>query len=112
MLAVGIFPNGSYGAGWNLAVDDAGNPVEMLGLLYGGTGQFLAQLAGVVVIWTVMFGFAFLFFKIQSALTGGIRVSEEEELGGVDIPEMGVLAYPEFTGPSLEANEPPVISRV
>ncbi len=111
VLAVGIFPDGSYGAGWNGAVDSAGEPVEMLGLIYGGTGQFLAQLAGVVVIWTVMFGLAYTFFKIQNSLTkGGIRVSEEEELLGVDIPEMGVLAYPEFTGPAIEADEEPVSS--
>ena len=111
VLAVGIFPDGSYGAGWNGAVDSAGAPVEMLGLIYGGTGQFLAQLAGVVVIWTVMFGLAYTFFKIQNSWTnGGIRVSEEEELLGVDIPEMGVLAYPEFTGPAIEADEETVSS--
>ena len=107
VLAVGIFPDGSYGNGWNLAVDSAGEPVEMLGLIYGGTGQFLAQLAGVVTIWTVMFGLAYLFFKLQDVITkGGIRVSEEEELGGIDIPEMGVLAYPEFTGSAPTTREP------
>ena len=112
VLAVGIFPDGSYGAGWNLAVDDAGEPVEMLGLIYGGTGQILAQLAGVVVIWTVMFGLAYLFFTLQNVITkGGIRVSEEEELGGIDIPEMGVHAYPEFTA-SGAAKEPPLTSGV
>jgi hypothetical protein len=41
--------------------------------------------------------FAFAFFKIQNAIMkGGIRPTEEVELGGVDLPEMGVLAYPEF----------------
>ncbi len=29
---------------------------------------------------------------------GGIRSSEEDELVGLDLPEMGVLAYPEFGG--------------
>ncbi len=113
VLAVGIFPDGSYGAGWNGAVDSAGEPVEMLGLIHGGTGQFLAQLTGAVVIWTVMFGFAYLFFKIQNGLTkGGIRVSEEEELLGLDIPEMGVLAYPDFTGPALDADEESISSSI
>jgi len=75
-------------------VDSDGNPVEIIGLLYGGTGQFQSQLAGVVVIWTVMFGLAYLFWKLQDVITkGGIRVSEEDEQGGIDIPEMGVLAY-------------------
>jgi ammonia channel protein AmtB len=27
---------------------------------------------------------------------GGIRSSEEDEINGLDIPEMGVAAYPEF----------------
>ena len=52
---------------------------------------------GVVVIWTVIFGIAFAFFKIQNALMkGGIRPPAEEELEGMDMPEMGALAYPEF----------------
>jgi hypothetical protein len=46
-----------------------------------------------------MFGIVYAFFKIQNALTkGGIRPSEEDELVGLDLPEMGVLAYPEFAG--------------
>jgi Amt family ammonium transporter len=49
------------------------------------------------MIWTVLFGIAFAFFKIQNAvMKGGIRPSAEMELAGMDIPEMGALAYPEF----------------
>jgi ammonia channel protein AmtB len=37
---------------------------------------------------------AFAFFKIQNKLTkGGIRVTEDVEISGLDIPEMGVAAY-------------------
>ena len=36
-----------------------------------------------------------MFFKIVEALMGN-RVSAEVELGGLDIPEMGALAYPDF----------------
>ena len=69
VLAVGIFANGSYGAGWN-GSDSTG--VE--GLIKGDWGQFGAQLLGAGVIATVIFGIAFAFFKIQNALTkGGIR---------------------------------------
>jgi Amt family ammonium transporter len=54
-----------------------------------------------------MFGIAYAFFKIQNALTkGGIRPTEEVELQGVDIPEMGVLAYPEFYGSSIHVEMP------
>jgi ammonium transporter, Amt family len=94
VLAVGIFANGSYGGGWNLS-DSEG--VE--GLIKGDVGQFLAQLLGVAVICTVIFGIAFGFFFIQNKLTkGGIRSAEEDELAGLDLPEMGVQAYPEFSG--------------
>ena len=52
-----------------------------------------------MLIVTVMFGIAFAFFKIQNALTkGGIRSGEEDEIAGLDLPEMGVQAYPEFAG--------------
>ena len=45
----------------------------------------------------MIFGIAFAFFKIQNAVTkGGIRPTAEMELEGMDIPEMGALAYPEF----------------
>ena len=102
VLSVGIFADGSYGGGWNGAVDSAGDPVALKGLIYGGTGQFMAQLAGALTICTVMFGFAFLFFKIQNALMkGGIRPTAEDELAGLDLPEMGVLAYPEFSKTDL-----------
>jgi ammonia channel protein AmtB len=58
---------------------------------------------GVLVIWTVMFGIAFAFFKIQTTLTkGGIRSSVEDELAGLDYPEMGVTAYPGDASFSLD----------
>jgi Amt family ammonium transporter len=103
VLAVGLVANGKYGAGWNLTttnVDAEGTPLGVEGLFYGGgTGQLLSQLAGIVVLWTVMFGLAFAFFKIQNALTkGGIRSDAGEEEAGLDLPEMGVLAYPDFAG--------------
>jgi ammonium transporter, Amt family len=101
VLYVGIFSSGMYGAGWNLtASGDAATATGVTGILYDfglGGGQLLSQLIGVVVIWTVIFGVAFGFFKIQNALTkGGIRSAEEDEVAGLDLAEMGVLAYPEF----------------
>ena len=96
VLAVGLFANGSYGAAWN------GSDVEgVKGLFWGDAGQFGAQLLGVVVLWTVIFGVAYAFFKIQDTISksrgkGGIRSKEADEIAGLDIPEMGVHAYPEF----------------
>jgi Amt family ammonium transporter len=103
VLCVGIFSNGTYGAGWNATVDskmaDSGKGV--IGILGGdfslGLGQLGAQALGVLTLWTVIFGIAFGFFKLQNKLTkGGIRPTAEMEIAGMDLPEMGALAYPEF----------------
>ena len=96
VLAVGLFANGEYGAGWNLTTTRDGG---VTGLFYGNAGQLVAQLIGIAVICTVMFGLAFAFFKIQNAITkGGIRPSAEDEIAGLDLPEMGVPAYHDETG--------------
>lgn len=69
------------------------------GIIKGNWGQLGAQALGVVVILGVIFPIAYGFFKIQNKVTkGGIRSAEEDEIAGLDLPEMGVLAYPEFTG--------------
>ena len=89
VLAVGIFANGKYGAGWN-----GSTTTGVAGIIKGEWGQLGAQGLGVLVIWTVIFGIAFGFFRIQNKFTkGGIRSTEEDELAGLDLPEMGVLAY-------------------
>jgi ammonium transporter, Amt family len=89
VLCVGIFANGKYGAGWNGSTSTG---VE--GLIKGSGGQFFIQLIGAVTIWTVILGVAFTFFKVQNKLTkGGIRPTEEMEIEGMDVPEMGVLGY-------------------
>jgi len=96
VIAVGLFANGSYGASWN------GSGVEgVKGLFWGDAGQLWAQLLGAGVIWTIIFGVAFAFFKIQDTVSkamgkGGIRSAEADEMGGLDEPEMGVRGYPEF----------------
>ena len=89
VLAVGIFANGKYGAGWN---GSSSTGVE--GIIKGDWGQLGAQALGALVIWTIIFGIVFAFFKIQNKLTkGGIRSPEADEIAGLDLPEMGVLGY-------------------
>ena len=96
VLAVGLFANGSYGGGWN------GSDVDgVKGLFWGDAGQLGAQLLGAVVLWTVILGVAYAFFRIQDSVSkamgkGGIRSKEADEITGLDLPEMGVPAYPEF----------------
>jgi ammonium transporter, Amt family len=106
VLAVGIFSDGSRGQGWNLTTTNGDGGVQ--GILYGfgNIDQLAAQAIGVVMIWTVIFGFAFGFFTLQNKLMkGGIRSKEEDEIEGLDLPEMGVLAYPEFMGSHLPGLE-------
>ena len=96
VLAVGIFANGSYGAGWN-----GSSVTGVSGLIKGNWGQFGAQALGAGVLCTVIFGIAYAFFKIQNAVSikmgkGGIRSKHEDELVGLDMSEMGAQAYPEF----------------
>ncbi len=101
VLFVGIFSNGSYGQGWNVMLDADGAAVALggkgvVGILYSGHGwgQLASQAVGVLVIWTVIFGMAFGFFKLQNKLTkGGIRSTEADEIAGLDVTEMGVPAY-------------------
>ncbi|HEX5615149.1 MAG TPA: ammonium transporter [Acidimicrobiia bacterium] len=99
VLAVGLFSSGNYGAGWNLTATDVVGSDGVTGIFYDfelGIRQLGAQAVGVLVIWTVMLGIAYTFFKIQNSLTeGGIRSDHDDELTGLDLPEMGVLAYPD-----------------
>ncbi|GEL09032.1 ammonium transporter [Salisediminibacterium halotolerans] len=66
------------------------------GLLYGGgLAQLGVQFTGVAVSGIYAFVAAFIILKAMSAVLGGIRVSEEEELMGLDISEHGSYGYPE-----------------
>jgi ammonium transporter, Amt family len=66
------------------------------GLLYGGGASLLvSQLVGVVaVIAFVALASGGMFLAIKATM--GVRVSEEEEIEGLDIHEHGMFGYPEF----------------
>ena len=53
------------------------------------------QLVGILAIFGWVFGASLIFWLILKA-TMGIRVSEEDEVSGVDISETGIEAYPDF----------------
>ncbi len=62
-----------------------------------GTGKsFLPQVYGVVAYGVVAFIFALVVFGVLKAVMG-IRVSEAEEIEGLDIGEHGMEAYPGFS---------------
>ncbi len=60
-----------------------------------GEATLLGQLIGIVGIFAWVFVAALVVWLILKA-TIGIRVSEEDEMSGVDIAETGIEAYPEF----------------
>ena len=88
VIALGIFADGTYGDGLN-GVDGG-----VKGLLYGDPSQLAAQLVAVLVLIVWGFGVSYIFFRVLDKFWG-LRVSPEDELAGLDIPEMGVLAYPD-----------------
>jgi len=74
--------------------------VGLLGLLLvpftNDGSSFSGQLIGAATIFTWVFAASFaVWFALKMTL--GIRVSEEEEVAGVDMSECGLEAYPEFT---------------
>ncbi len=57
--------------------------------------QVGVQILGIAVAFVWAFGIGFILFKLID-LTIGLRVSEEEELAGLDFGEHGANAYPDF----------------
>jgi Amt family ammonium transporter len=90
VLSLGLFADGTYGDGLN------GVAGTVKGLFYGDTSQLIAQSIGVLANIVFVFSLSWVFFKVQDAIMG-IRVSAEDEIAGLDEPETGVLAYPDFT---------------
>ena len=68
----------------------------LIAVCLGGKVGIGAQLTGALVIFIWTFIMAGIVFYIIDMLMG-VRVSEEDELSGVDSAECGIEAYPEFT---------------
>lgn len=91
VIATGLFADGrsNYGGSWN----GVAGPVK--GLFYGDAGQLVAQLIGVATLVGVVFTMSFIANWIVDYFIGQ-RVGAKAELQGLDIPEMGAVAYPDF----------------
>jgi ammonium transporter, Amt family len=103
VIALGLFADGSYGAGYN------GVATPVIGLFYGGGfGQLFAELIGTTACIVFVFTSFFIFFKVVGAVIGN-RVPAEVEIHGLDMHEVGALAYPDFYQPgTLTIDVPPV----
>jgi Amt family ammonium transporter len=86
VISLGLFADGRYGDGWN----GVAGPVR--GLLYGDSGQLLAECIGVLtcIVWVATV--TFVTFKILGAFTKA-RATPENERAGLDVPEMGIEGY-------------------
>lgn len=101
-IALGLFADGTYGEGWN------GVAGTVKGLFYGGGfGQLTAQIIGIAtnIIYVGFFGW--IMFRLIDKIVGN-RVKPEEELMGLDLPEMGVEG---FSGVKLDKNIETPLSR-
>jgi Amt family ammonium transporter len=91
VIAVGLFSDGksNYGGSWNTV------PGNVTGLFYGDAGQLVAQLMGVATLLGFVFVMSFVLNLFVDWFVGQ-RVSAKSELAGLDVPEMGAVAYPDF----------------
>jgi Amt family ammonium transporter len=98
VLSLGLFADGKYGEGFN------GVAGGVTGLFYGGgMSQMYAQIVGTATCGIFVFGAFYVFFKVVGVLIGN-RVPTEVEIAGLDIAEVGALAYaPDFEGPEAAA---------
>ena len=68
---------------------DNGNP---LGLIEGSSRVFVGQIVAVAVTWVFALVMTFIILKVLDALMG-LRVSEQEEIQGLDLSQHGEEGY-------------------
>ncbi len=86
VISVGLFADGT--APDFLVV---GHPIR--GLFFGDGAQLVAQLVGAATAMIWGFGTSYVLFTILNMM-GIYRSNPEDELMGLDLPEMGIHAYP------------------
>ncbi|WP_292287446.1 ammonium transporter [Marivita sp.] len=67
-----------------------------IAVIFYGEANLMTQLTGIVAYGVFTFVASLILWYILK-LTIGIRVSEEEEINGLDMAELGMEAYPEFS---------------
>jgi Amt family ammonium transporter len=93
ILSLGLFADGRYGEGWN------GVPGPVRGLFYGDGSQLAASCVGILTCTLWAGSITFIALRIISVGVNN-RVSAGAELGGLDVPEMGIEGYTMETGVS------------
>ena len=101
VLALGLFADGTYGDGLN------GVKGNVKGLFYGDAGQFFAEVIGGITNLVFIGLCGWLLFAFLDKIVGN-RVSDEVELLGLDLPEMGMEGY---SGIKMDKNSETPLSR-
>lgn len=83
VLSVGIFSDGTYSGVKGIIYDQT---------LAGGLGQLLSQIIGVISIIMWVGVMSLIFHWVSNKITG-VRVTEKEELTGLDVTVHGLPAY-------------------
>ena len=65
-------------------------------LLTNDAATVSGQIVPIIIVGVFVFGVSFIVWSILKA-TVGIRVDEEAEINGLDVTELGMEAYPEFS---------------
>jgi len=81
ILALGLLADGTY--------------MGVTGLLYGNAGFMVSQIISAATVFVWAFGMGAIMFYILKK-TMGLRVSDREQIEGLDIGEHGMCAYPDF----------------
>jgi Amt family ammonium transporter len=104
VLSIGLFANGSFGVGLNDIHTMAKNGSEVgvagaFGGLFGSPvsdwSQLGAQAVGALTCLIFTGIFSYVWFKISNFIIP-MRSRREEEIAGLDLPEMGAECYPDF----------------
>jgi Amt family ammonium transporter len=98
VLSLGLVADGSFGANWNGLQEKTG-VAGAFATLFGGPsndwGQLTAQAIGALSC-LIFFGLAaWIWFKLSHRMVP-LRTRREDELGGLDLPEVGAECYPDF----------------
>ena len=68
---------------------------KLFGAAYNDSGQLMAEFTGAMTCFIVVGFLAFLWFKVTNAFVP-LRSKREDEIQGLDVPELGAEAYPDF----------------
>jgi ammonium transporter, Amt family len=98
VLSLGLLADGSFGANWNGAQEKTG-VAGAFATVFGGPandwGQLGAQIMGALTCLIFLGLAAWIWFKVSNLLVP-MRTRREDELGGLDLPEVGAECYPDF----------------